>query len=524
MEADSKGAELPNTISQFTKPVDGKDVVLTIDEVIQQFCEKAATQALNDNKAKAVSIIVMNPQNGEVLAMVNKPDYDPNNPWQGSNNINDLNQIWRNRAVSDTFEPGSIFKIVTATAALSEGTVTDSDTFNCSGSFKVLNNTIHCWKTTGHGTQSFLQILENSCNVGFMQVGLKLGKVRLNKYIDLFGFGKATGIDLPGEAKGIIKNVAKTTDLDLATISFGQTNTVSCIQFLTGFNSIANGGKWIRPHLMREVTHNDANGSLIVDQKFDNYGEKQIVDPQIAEALRGDLEKVVSEGGGKNAFIDGYHIGGKTGTAKKIIPSTGRYGDAMYISSFVGMAPILPDKLPRFSVMVSIDQPDPSNYYAGQITAPVGKQIFNDLFNYLAIIPDASQADVEKSLLKDVIVPEVRGLKKDEATKLLRKQNLNYDMVNTGDYIVEISPKPGSTVKEGSKIILYSGSTSNYNKVVTVPDMGGYTKDMVTTLFTEIGLKAIFNGDGIVDDQSIPANSDVTKGTVLTLDMETLGD
>jgi stage V sporulation protein D (sporulation-specific penicillin-binding protein) len=524
VEMDSKGAELPYTISQFTKPIDGKDIVLTVDEVIQQICEKAATQALNDNKAKAVSIIVMNPQNGEVLAMVNKPDYDPNNPWQGSNNTNDLNQIWRNRAVSDTFEPGSIFKVVTATAALSEGTVKDGDTFNCTGSFKVLNNTIHCWKTSGHGVQSFVQILENSCNVGFMQVGLKLGKDRLNKYINLFGFGKATGIDLPGEAKGIIKNPAKETDLDLATISFGQTNTVSCIQFLTAFNSIANGGKWIRPHLMKEVTHYDANGTQIVDQKYDNYGEKQIIDTQVAATLRGDLEKVVSEGGGKNAFIEGYHIGGKTGTAKKIVPSTGRYGDNMYISSFVGMAPVLPDKLPRFTVLVSIDQPDPSNYYAGQITAPVAKQIFNDLFNYLALIPDASQNDVAKSLLKDVVVPEVRGLKKDQAMKILRNQNLNYDIVNTGDYIVEISPKPGSTVKEGSKIILYSGSTSNYNKEVTVPDMSGYTKEKATTLLNEIGLKAIFNGDGIITEQSIPANSDVSKGTVLTFDMETLGD
>lgn len=521
-ETDRKSKELPYTISEYTKPIDGKDVVLTIDDMIQHFVEKAADQALKDNKAKAVSIVVMDPKNGEVLAMVNKPDYNPNDPWIKDMSYDDLQKSWRNRSVSDTFEPGSIFKVITATAALEENAVSESDKYTCGGSFTVGKKIIHCWKTSGHGEQSFVDILKNSCNVGFAAVGKKVGKENLYKYIKKFGFGEKTGIDLPGEAKGIIKKPENISEIDLATISFGQTNTVSPIQFITAFNAIANGGTLIKPHVMKEISHyDDEKDSKVIDKQFDISGanSKQIIDANKAAQLRGYLEKVVSEGGGKKAFIEGYHIGGKTGTAQKA--GQGGYQPGKYISSFIGMAPA---NDPRITVLVSIDEPDPSNYYAGQITAPVAQQVFNDIFNYLAMKSDADSQDIARSMLKDVVIPDVRGMKKTDAEKVLKEQHLDSESDSNGEYIVDMNPKPGYTVKEGSKIILYTGSTPNYNKVVAVPDVKGLSRDRAVAVFNSVGLKADFEGDGMISEQSIEPGKEVEKGTVITLHTEILGD
>ncbi|MCI1943707.1 MAG: stage V sporulation protein D [Clostridium luticellarii] len=397
-ELDRKSQELPYTISEFTKPVDGKDVVLTIDEMIQHFAEKSADQALNDYKAKAVSIIVMNPKNGEILAMANKPDYNPNDPWIKDLSYDELQKVWRNRAVSDTFEPGSIFKVVTAQTALETNSVGPNDTFVCDGSITIGKRTIHCWKTSGHGVQTFEDILKNSCNVGFAELGKKIGKEKLNDYIHKFGFGEKTGIDLPGEAKGIVKKTQDISDVDLATISFGQANTVTAVQYLRAFNAVANGGNLITPHVMKEIKHYDENsGKEIVDKTYDvKANTKKILDSSKAAQLRGYLETVVSKGGGKNAFIDGYHIAGKTGTAQKA--GVGGYQPGKYVSSFVGMAPA---NDPQITVLVSIDEPDPSNYYAAQTAAPTAKQVFTDLFNYLAIKGDPVPQDTTQSGAQD---------------------------------------------------------------------------------------------------------------------------
>lgn len=386
-ELDRKSEELPYTISEFTKPVDGKDIVLTIDEMIQHFAEKSAQQALNDYKANAVSIIVMDPKTGEILAMANKPDYDPNNPWIENKTYDELQKIWRNRAVSDTFEPGSIFKVVTAQTALETNSVGENDTFSCDGSITIGNRTIHCWQTSGHGVQTFPDILKNSCNVGFAELGKKIGKEKLNAYIQKFGFGQKTGIDLPGEAKGIIKKTENISDIDLATISFGQANTVSAVQYLRAFNAVANGGTLITPHVMKEIQHYDeSKGKEIVDEEYDiKNNSSKILDENKTAQLRGYLERVVSEGGGKNAFIDGYHIAGKTGTAQKA--GVGGYQAGKYVASFAGMAP---SSDPRITVLVSIDEPDPYNYYAAQTAAPTAKQLFADIFNYLAIKGDST--------------------------------------------------------------------------------------------------------------------------------------
>lgn len=518
-ETDNKSQDLPYTISEYTKPVPGKDVVLTIDEMIQHFAEKAADQALIDNKAKAVSIIVMNPQNGEVLAMANKPDYNPNSPWEEGKTFEELQKNWRNRAVSDTFEPGSVFKVITAAAAMEEKVVDEeSYKITCGGSVTIGKRTIHCWKRTGHGTETFADILKNSCNVGFMDLGRRLGAEKLNKHIQLFGLGQKTGIDLPGEAKGIIKKTENISETDLATISFGQTNTLTAIQYMRALNVIANGGYLIKPHVVKEIVHYDENNARIVDVSFDNLEKekKQIEDKEVMERLRGYLEKVVSEGGGQNAFVEGYRIAGKTGTAQKVVD--GRYAQGKYIASFGGMAPA---EDPKVSVFISIDEPDPSKYYAGQIAAPVAKQVFTDIFNYMAL----SSNNTEKILVRNITVPEIRGLKKDEAIKVLKDAKLSYEISGEGEYIVDMTPKPGYAVSEGGKILLYSGDTQNYNKEVVVPSLRGYDKDKAVELLKSLGIEAKIIGEGVISEQSIAPGSKVNRGTAtIVLTLKELGD
>jgi len=515
-ETDRKSEELPYTISDYTKPIDGKDVVLTIDEMIQYFCEKAAQQAMIDNKAAAVTIIAMNPKNGEILGMVNKPDYNPNDPWDLSKSFDENQKAWRNRAVSDTFEPGSIFKVVTATAAMEEKLVKEDDTFNCNGSTVVLGKTVKCWKTTGHGTQNFVDILKNSCNVGFMELGRRLGPQKLNEYIYKFGLGKKTGIDLNGEASGIIRKTENITALDLATTSFGQNNTLSCVQYLTAFNAIANGGKLITPHVMKEIVDYDDLNNKQVLQAYSNYNERKIIDEGVSKQLRSYLEQVVESGGGKKAYIAGYHIGGKTGTAQKVI--NGIYAPQKYVSSFAGMAPA---DNPQISILINIDEPDPSNYYGGQIATVVGKQVFNDIFNYLSFKSDASSEETSKSLLRDVIVPEVRGLKRAEAQKILKDNNLKLKLSSAGDVITDMTPKPGYTVKEGSEVILHTDTKIEYSNMVMVPNIKGNSPQRVSALLNSLGLKVQFIGDGIASEQSLEG-IEVKKGTVVTVHLDVI--
>lgn len=517
-ETDRKSEELAYKISDYTMPVNGKDVVLTIDVMIQYFVEKAAEQAMIDNKAAAVSIIAMNPQNGEILGMVNKPDYNPNNAWDLNKSFDENQKAWRNRAVSDTFEPGSIFKVITATAAMEEGLVKEDDTFHCDGGTVVGGKRIKCWKTTGHGTQNFVDILKNSCNVGFMELGRRLGPEKLNEYIYKFGLGKKTGVDLNGEALGIIRKTENMIPQDVATTSFGQSNTLSSIQFLTAFNAVANGGKLITPHVMKEIVDYKDSSNKQVLQAFSNYNERRIINEETTKLLRGYLEQVVESGGGKKAYIAGYHIGGKTGTAQKVI--NGVYAPGKYVSSFVGMAPA--DE-PQITLLINIDEPDPSWYYGGQIATVVAKQVFNDIFNYLSLKSDASSEEIGKSLLMDIIVPEVRGLKIADAQKILKESNLKIKLSSEGEVITDMTPKPGYTVKEGTEIILHTDAKIEYNNTVMVPNIKGNNPEKTSELLNSLGLKVQFIGEGIASEQDLEG-IEVKKGTTVTVYLDIMAD
>lgn len=513
-ELDSRNEELPYTISNFTPPVEGKDITLTIDENIQMFAEKAAEQALKDDKAKTISIIVTNPKNGEILAMVNKPDFNPNKPYegadtfQGNTSSEKLQKMWRNRSVSDAFEPGSIFKVFTAQTALEMGVGDIGESYYCKGSTVVSGRTIGCWKSSGHGTQSFADIIKNSCNIGFIELGKKIGKEKLAENINKYGFGKISGVDLPGEAKGIVKTANSMSDVDLATVAFGQTNTVNPIQYMAGLNAIANNGEWIQPHIMKQISHKDENGVEIIDQKFEP--EKKIVaDADKTKILRKYLERVVTEGSGTKAFIEGYHIGGKTGTAQKVNTDTGTYEASKYISTFVAMAPV---DDPKITLMVSVDEASNGQYYAGLVAAPYAKILFSDVFNYLE-----SNGEVigTTNMTKEVVIPEIRGLKVEDAKKKLKDLNIECDIVDGGGYVTKVSPTPGYSVREGTKINITTGAQQSFSTDINMPNLLGYTQEQATQLLNSLGIKAQYDGVGAIVSQSVNSGEVITKGTTV---------
>lgn len=514
-EIERNEENLSYTISNFTEPIDGKDVTLTTDSKIQAIAEKVAEKGLVDNQAKRVSIMVMNPNNGEILAMVNKPDFDPNNAFDGFEDFSGetdgekLQKMWRNSLVNDTFEPGSIFKVVTMVTALEEGIASESDTFECGGSLQVGSHTIKCWKTSGHGSQILPQILQNSCNVGFMKLGEKIGKETLNEYIKKLGFGKTTGIDLPGEASGIVKKTESITESDLATISFGQTNTVTAIQYMQAFNALANGGSLIQPHILKEVSHYDNTGTKIVDETFEPVISKNVLSAESTATLKDYLERTVNEGGSNKSYIEGYHIGGKTGTAQKVNSVTGGYESGKYISSMAAMAPI---DSPEITAFISIDEPSNGAYYAGVVTAPLMKILLTDIFNYM----DSEFSEDYNAVARDILIPEIRGKSIEEAKKILKDVNLEYNIEGSGESVTNTQPYPGYTVKEGTKITIYTGDAVDNNKV-SMPDLTGFSVTSAEDVLDNLGIKYILEGDGFVIDQSIPAGEVITTGSNVRL-------
>lgn len=512
-EMDNAYTDLPYTVSEYTEPVNGKDVTLTIDENIQAFAESIAEQAYKDQEAKAVSIMVMDPKTGEILAMVNKPDFDPNNPregyegYEGATDEDKVNKMWRNRLVNDTFEPGSIYKVITAISAMEDKAVPDGYQFNCTGGLHFGSNYIKCWDTNGHGVEDFGDIIQNSCNVGFMEVGRLMGKEKLCEYIDKFGLGHLTGVDLPGEATGIVKKVDDISETDLATIAFGQTNTLNSVQYMAAFNSVANGGTWIQPHVMKEISHSDNGSNTIIDKTFD-ANKKKVASKENTAQLRQYLTRVITSGSGKATYIEGYNIGGKTGTAQKVI--NGVYQAGKYISSFAGMAPA---DDPKVTILITVDEPGTGTYYASQVAVPYAKPLFEDIFNYY----DSKFANNnEKAILKNVVIPEIRGMKIDEAKKALKDAKLDCEIEGNGESVVSISPYPGYTVKEGSKITIKTSGQSDNN--VIMPSVKGYSTDSAKKLLDSLGVTYSIKGQGqSISEQSIPEGELIQKGNNVTL-------
>lgn len=517
-EVSGNSASNPYSETSFTPPVDGKDMTLTIDENIQYFVEKVAEDALKKHNADSVSIAVMNPNNGEILGMVNKPGFNPNNPYEGSEAFNGkdesakLQNMWRNTIVSDSFEPGSIFKIITSIAAIEENIAGKDEVYYCDGSLNVAGRNIKCWKPGGHGVQNFNQTLENSCNVAFMEMGAKLGAEKLNEYIKLFGFGTQSGIDLPGEATGIVKNVEDINAVDLATISFGQTNTMNGIQFMTALNAVANGGDLIQPHIMKELSHKDGNGTKIIDEVFVPKIQENIVDEKSTMRVKEALESTVSKGSSKDAGIEGIKVAGKTGTAEKVDPETGTYG-AGYIASFAGFAPY---DNPQVSLIVIIDNPKNGEHFGGIVAAPFAGELFNNIFNYISL--NEGQLDQKD---ESVIIPDLRGDKVTSAEKTLNELGVNCVIEGDGTFVTSITPLPGYKVKKGDSITLYAGSRFDRNeKEIVVPDFRKLNKEEAEKILKSLGLKGEFEGDGEIKEQSISAGEIIKSGDKIKFKLE----
>ena len=378
---DAKGIELDGTKENRLEPVAGNDLVTSLDINIQTYATQLAYRTLEAKGAKSVSIIVMNPQNGEILAMANVPEYNLNDPftlnYQVSEGVSDkeyqnlLNQMWRNSCINDTYEPGSTFKMITATAALETGAVTLDTSYSCPGFKIVEDRRIRCHKTTGHGNQTFAQTVMNSCNPAFIEWGLRVGVDNFYQYMEKMGLMEKTGIDLPGEASTIVHKKENVGLVELATMSFGQSFQITPMQLLRATSAIINGGTLITPHFGVKTIDADGNENILMYETKENAINKSTCD-----TMKGILHMVVSEGGGKNAKIEGYAIGGKTATSQKLPRS-----EHKYIASFIGFAPV---DDPQVIAMCIIDEPT-GIYYGGTIAAPVIKELFENILPYLGI-------------------------------------------------------------------------------------------------------------------------------------------
>lgn len=525
---DAVGRQLPYNSEALYEAKNGLNLVLTIDETIQHFAEKAALEAMITNKAKHVSIIIMEPNTGDVLAIATKPDYDPNDPriptdeelakeWENLEQ-DELNKkwfdMWRNFPITDNYEPGSTFKIITAAAGLEENVVTPSSQFYCDGYVRQINTgskPIKCWRYYNpHGSQTFAEGVQNSCNEVFVEVGLRLGAEKFYEYIKAFGFGETTNISLPGETSGIVTSPEYIKDVNLATISFGQGVAVTPIQLVTAISAIANGGNLMEPRIVKELIDEDGN----VVHTYEPDVKRKVISEETSKTLLQILESVVSEGTGKNAYVPGYKVGGKTGTAQKVID--GRYADGKYIASFAAVAPA---DDPKIAMLVVIDEPSNGAYYGGQIAAPVAAQVIKETLNYLGVDPEFTEEEEKENENKTITVPDLMNKPITEASKTILGLGLKY---NTDAYYVEIDaivkdqfPLPGTVVKKGSNIDLYLESTRIEKDKVIVPDLTGKSPVEVTELLNSLNLRFEYTGTGIVSEQIPKAGTEVEFNSLI---------
>lgn len=441
--ADAKGKRMNDMSDDYKAPVDGLDLKLTIDMKIQTIVERELDIAEAKYNPDGIIAIAMNPNTGEILAMSSRPSFDPENFQNVPPEVYN-----RNLPIWSTYEPGSTFKIITLAAALEEGKVDlEKDRFYDPGSIEVGGAKLRCWKRGGHGSQTFLEVVQNSCNPGFVQLGQKLGKETLFKYIKDFGFGEKTGIDLSGEARGILFNIDRVGPVELATTAFGQGVSVTPIQQVAALSAAINGGTLYTPYIAKELL--DSTTREIV-MKNSPVAKRQLISEQTSEKIRNALESVVAQGTGGRAFVDGYRVGGKTGTAQKAL--NGRYLENNHIVSFIGFAPA---DNPQLVVYVAVDNPKGTVQFGGVVSAPIVGNIMKDSLPAMGIKPRKDQ--IEKKLNWDdvpmVEVPNVVGLSNKELAEIF--VNLKIDASGEGDIVVNQSPQPGVKVKEGSTIRLY---------------------------------------------------------------------
>lgn len=455
-QTDSRGNEVSSEQERIA-PVDGENLVTTIDVVMQQYAEQTIAKAVETKGAKKGLIIILNPQNGEIYAMANYPTFDLNDPftinnaelaalWEGfsQEEQNDyLNQMWRNTAINDTYEPGSTFKIVTSSAGLEEKVVSPESSFYCRGFHIAGDRQIKCWRyPRTHGSENFVQGVQNSCNPVFMEIGERLGAETFLDYMQKFGFAEKTGVDLAGEATGIIHKLENIGPVELATMSFGQSFQITPLQLLRAASAIVNGGHLITPHFAKGIA--DAEGNLV--ENFQYEAGEQVISRETSETMKTILESVVSEGTGSKAYLPGYRIGGKTATSEKLPRRSGKY-----IASFMSFAPA---EDPQVMALVLIDEPQ-GVYYGGTVAGPVMQELLQNILPYLGIEPRYSEKEAEAVADGKTTVPDLTGMTMNEAKNALFKAGLSAETETEGELVERQMPPAGETVNRGTKILLH---------------------------------------------------------------------
>ncbi|MGB9802918.1 penicillin-binding transpeptidase domain-containing protein, partial [Desulfofundulus sp.] len=505
LEIDAQGRQIPQSGVVLQPSEAGNNLVLTLDQTIQYYVERELDRIVSDYQPKWATILVMDPRTGEILAMGSRPTFDPSH-WQKFSR-----ETWEKNPVTlYTYEPGSTFKMVTAAAALEEGVVRPSDWFNDTGYIVVKGRRIYCWDRRGHGKESFAQAVGNSCNPVFVQVGLKLGRERFYKYVRGFGFGTPTGIDLPGEESGVVLPEASASELDVATMAIGQSIAVTPIQLLSAVSAIANGGYLMQPHVVRAVE--DGSGKII--RAIAPRVIRQVISKDTARELAGLLEKVVLEGTGKKALVEGYRVAGKTGTAQ--VPGPGGYVEGKYVASFAGFAPAGD---PRIAVLVVVAEPRGQEYHGGEVAAPAFSAVVRDTLRYLGVPEDPGREVQRPSTGRSglVAVPNVVGFPVADACWLLQEWGLRSWSPGKTGLVTGQEPAAGMRVSPGTTVSLRITASQSPHRLV-VPDLCGLTVKKAGSILEELGLKFKASGSGVALRQRPEAGSRAAPGTTVLVE------
>lgn len=524
---DAFSNDISDDYETSVEATDGNCITLTLNQTMQYYLEKGLSETMNEYQAKGAYGIIMNCNTGAVLAMSSMPDYDCNDPYKltYSKTIDEIEKItdkteketaesvavqnqWRNFTVSDTYVPGSVFKAFIASAALEENVVTTNTTFNCTGAIKVDTYTMKCHYHPGHGMQTFTQGLENSCNPFFITVGQKLGVHNYFKYFDAFGFTQKTSIDLPGEASPQYYKENQYGIVELSSASFGQTNSLTPIQVCTGLCAIANGGKLLQPYLVASVQN--AEGKTI--KKTEPNVIRQVISEETSKTVCQMMKSVVDNGTGKNGYVAGYSVGGKTGTSTKLGESAAGEGDK-YIVSFAAIAP---SDNPEIAMIIIVDEPN-QDLGGGALCAPIAAEVIEESMNVLGIEPKYSEDEVENL---SSYTPNVSDKSLDDAKKTLEEYKLNYLVIGNGDKVVRQCPTSASTIPGSGTVYLY---TSGDKQTTTIPDFTGLTVSEAKSLAESSNLNIEISGNDLGSStivacrQSDEKGAVVEKGTVVTV-------
>ena len=529
----AKGADMPFSYEKVVDAQSGNSLVLTIDSYIQYVAEKYLEEAVTQYSCNERGcVIAMDPKTGEIYAMTTKPDFNPNTPFtiydsaaaeaiealsgdEKSTALSNAQQKqWRNKAISDTYEPGSVFKIVTGSAAYEENKISESSTFNCGGKITIAGTTYNCHKHSGHGHQTLAEAFQNSCNPAFIQIGQMLGTELFFKYFQAYGLTEKTGVDLPGETSTVAgvsyHDISTMSIVDLASESFGQGFNVTPIQLATAVCAAVNGGYLVQPHVVKEII--DSEGNTV--KKVDTTVKRQVISTETSEAICSFLEGVVSNGSGKNSYVAGYRVGGKTGTSQKLAQSNAD-GVKKLVASFCGVAPCDDAQL---VILVVLDEPNAPVIYGGTLAAPVAGKIFAEVLPYLGV-----EAVYTEDELKEInlTTPSVIGKTLEEAKNALASMDVTVKTVGSGDKVVRQLPSAGQTISHGGTVVLYTDGAEDTK--VTVPDFTGYSISGANSLANQHHLNIALSGvtgqnsGATAYSQSVAAGEEVDMGTVITV-------